>query len=392
MTIKFKVTSGPAQSFLLFAQIIVIVNQVPSLRPLSDKSSLFLRIHTFIFAFFGMFFFHLDEISFCPWKGATPLHVITLRYVTTLFIVVFLASFVVLANHKSFQAVFTRGSCFCPVKFQNVIRKTKLFKNSLVHGITTFLILTYSQYTLTSALLLSTNTLYQEGRTMKQLFVYVQGSVEYFGVDHLPYAIPAVLVLVFLSLPPPLLLISYPLLWKIKAKLRRNVETDNDTTVWPIRKLLPLIDSFQGVFRDNCRMFAGLLFLWRLILTGFGVYSTDITQFYFMMATAIIVIFTIHTFAKPYKKRLDNMFDKLMLANLAIIVLLKWYISIPSTANISKPVVEFLVFFLMYLPLIALLAAVAFWHIRKLKTISITKEDGRNGVQSAIYTTKGDLC
>ena len=78
--------------------------------------------------------------------------------------------------------------------------------------------------------------------------VTLQGNVNYFGPDHLPYVIPALLVLIFPSLPPPLLLISSTLLWKIKAKLRRNTGNKNDTNIWPIRKLLPLIDSFQGVF------------------------------------------------------------------------------------------------------------------------------------------------
>ena len=159
----------------------------------------------------------------------------------------------------------------------------------------------------------------------------LQGSLDYFGGGHLPYAIPAVFVPLLLSLPPPLLLISYPLLWKIKGKLIshiRSAETDheNETTVWPIRKILPLIDSFQGVFRDDRRMFAGLLFLWRVILAAIYAFSSNLHEFFLPTETALFFFFTIHAVARPYKKRLFNIIDILMLANLSIINALTWYI------------------------------------------------------------------
>ena len=146
--------------------------------------------------------------------------------------------------------------------------------------------------------------------------------MDYFGRDHLLYAIPAVLVLLVLSIPPPLLLLSYPLLWKIKAKLRHNVGSENDTTVWPIRKVLPLIDSFQGVFRDSRHMFAGLLFLWRLIFSAIFAFSSTLTEFYLLMEISAIFFLTIHAIAKPYQQQL---IDVAMFANLAIINALSWY-------------------------------------------------------------------
>ena len=318
-----------------------------------------------------MFFFHLDELSFCLWERATILDLITFRYVTTLFIVIFLTSFIVV-NHKFVKVKFSMLSCSCPVKIQKAIDKMDFLKNSVVHGITTFLIISYTQYTFTSFVILSPTALFQEGGTRKKFVVYLHESVDYFGVDHLPYAIPAVLVLVFLSLPPPLLLISYPLLWKIKAKLRRNVETENDTTVWPIRKLLPLIDSFQGVFKDNCRMFAGLLFLWKFILLAIGLFTDNLMEFFFATEIVLLAILIIHTLARPYKESYSNIIDGLMLANMAVIVLLKWFISLSSTVDISPSAIDLLIFiqlFLMYIPLIALMLVCVYWLLRKMNVI-----------------------
>ena len=371
MSVKFKVTSAFAQSFIFFSQIMFILNHAPSLRPLSETSYTFIRIHSFIVGFFSMFFFHLDELSFCLWEGATVLDLVTFRYVTTSFIVIFLTSFIVV-NHKFVKVKFCMFSCTCPVKFRRAIDKMDFLKNSVVHGITTFLIISYTQYTVTSFIILSSAELFQEGGSRKKSVVYSHESVDYFGVDHLPYAIPALLVLVFLSLPPPLLLISYPLLWKIKAKLRRNVETENDTTVWPIRKLLPLIDSFQGVFKDNCRMFAGLLFLWKFILLAIALFTDDLMEFFFATEIVLLAILIIHTLARPYKESYSNIIDGLMLANMAVIVLLKWFISLSSTVDISPSAIDLLIFiqlFLMYIPLIALMLVCVYWLLKKMNVI-----------------------
>ena len=231
---------------------------------------------------------------------------------------------------------------------------------------------TPTSYTATSFQILNRSPLYSEGGVNYKSVVTLQGNVNYYGPDHLPYAIPALLVLIFLSLPPPLLLISYPLLWKIKAKLRRNVESENDTTIWPIRKLLPLIDSFQGVFRDNCCMFAGLLFLWRVVLSAIFSLSTDLTQYFFLTEIALLSILTIHALARPYKRRLHNIVDGIMLANMAVINLLKWYVSVPSTSDISNQVFEFLSalqLLLLYIPLVGWGGLVTLWCLKKFHVI-----------------------
>ena len=372
MSVKFKVTSAFAQSFIFFAQMLFILNHFPSSKPLSETSYTFIRIHSFIVGFFSMFFFHLDELSFCLWEGATVLDLVTFRYVTTSFIVIFLTSFIVVVNHKFVKVKFSMFSCSCPVKFQRAIDKMDILKNSIVHGITTFLIFSYTQFTVTSFVILSSAPLFQEAGVRKKSIVNLHKGVDYFGAEHLPYAIPAVLVLVFLSLPPPLLLISYPLLWKIKAKLRRNVETENDTTVWPIRKLLPLIDSFQGVFKDNCRMFAGLLFLWKFILLAITLFTDDLMEFFFATEIVLLAILIIHTLARPYKESYSNIIDGLMLANMAVIVLLKWFLSLSSTVDISPSAIDLLIFiqlFLMYIPLITLMLVCVYWLLRKMNVI-----------------------
>ena len=369
MLFKLNLTSGLMQSFLLFAQTFFILNQIPSLIPVSKISLTFIRIHTLIVGFFNMYFFHIDEMSFCLWRGATVLDTVAFHFVTTLFTILLLALFILVLN----QRVINIETIVTHKVIKQIGKKIPLQKNSVIHGISAFLILSYTQYTLTSFEIITQLPIYREGGVIDQSVSFMQGNLQYFGVDHLPYAIPAVLVLIFLSFPPPLLLMSYPLLWKIKAKLRRNANFGNDTTIWPIRKLLPLIDSFQGVFKDNYRFFAGLLFMWRIILTAIFSFASNHAEFFLLTEIFLLMIFGIHTLVRPYKQRIHNIVDGLMLFNIALITLLKWYTSVPSVDTASKQAIDFLIFlqlFLMYVPLVGLGVYGVFQLLRSCKIIS----------------------
>ena len=352
MMMKLKLTSGLMQSTLLFAQTIPFINQTPSLASLSETSLYFSRIHSFLLGFLSFRFFYIDQLSFCLWKGATVLQNLTFNYVTSLSSALLLGLYILLVNKVSFRV--RKNTNACIGKVTQFMKEKNFFKISTVHSISTFLILSYTQYTVASFQILSRLVLYGEGGTQSHSVVRLQGNVKYFGPDHLPYAIPALLVLIFLSLPPPLLLISYPLLWKIKAKLRRNTRNDNDTTIWPILKLLPLIDLFQGVFRDNCRMFAGLLFLWRLISTAIFALSTNLSEFFLLTQIALLAFLTIHTLAQPYRQRIYNIIDLLMIVNMILINSMSWFVFSISTETGLKATVEgvnALKLVLMYLPI-----------------------------------------
>ena len=393
MIMKFKMTSGVMQSLLLFAQTISLLNHTPSFVQLNEASSMFLRIHSFLCGFLSFDFFHLDELSFCLWSGATVLDNLAFRYVTTLFAIVLLVVFILIVNCNSVETITVKR-----LKFWNEVKKIadkiKFFKNAVVHGITTFLIFSYTLYTVTSFQILSRLTLTGEGGVTRGSVVRLQGNVEYFGVDHLPYAIPAVLVLLFLSLPPPLLLISYPLLWRVKARVVRNIGTDNDKTLWAIRKLLPLIDSFQGVFRDNCRMFAGLLFLWRIILTAIFALSSNLTELFFLTEIALLSFFIIHAVARPYKRRLYNVIDIVMLGNLTVINLIQWYISVVfSSGNINITVAIAIKIILMYIPMVCMLVVMVYRVLRRFNVIPevvhfAKSEEDESAVDNITYSTR----
>ena len=196
MIMKLKMTTGMMQSLLLFAQTMPLISYIPSFVPMSPTNNTFFRIHRFIFGFLNLDFFNLDPFSYCQWSGATVFDNLAFRYVTTFF-AIFLLAILVLAVK------------YCPnktgVTCTKIADMIKVSNTWIIHIISTLLILPYTQYTLVSFHILSCLTISGEGKVTVRSVVRLQGSVDYFGVDHLPYAIPAVLVLLFLSLPPYLI-------------------------------------------------------------------------------------------------------------------------------------------------------------------------------------------
>ena len=352
MILKPNLTSGLVQSFILFAQTIHLINYNSQSTMQSGVVSSLITGLLFLAGFCNLDFFHLEEMSFCLWEGATVLHNLVFRYLTTAYSILLLALLIIMLKHFSFKTRKIVGKLGCCQKTGNWIMKEVVHSSPLVHSISTFLVLSYTQYTMTSFQILSRLYLYGEGTEKVRSVVHLSGQVEYFGKDHIPYALVALCVIVFLSIPPPLILISYPLLWKIKAKWscmkKRDGTNENDTTWWPIRKLLPLIDSLQGNYKDKYRLFAGLLFLWRMILTAIFAFASNPTEYFLSTAIALLLILSIHALAGPYKKRIYNRVDILMFANLSIINALGWYINTVSynnTLGATKMI-------LMYMPLL----------------------------------------
>ena len=391
--VKLKLTSGLMQSLLLFVQTVTIIDHINIPSAVESRSLQIPRsIYMHVISFLSMHFIWPDKVSFCLWNGATVLDNLAFHYVTTMFGILFIA--LVVLNYRYSQTKLVNSfvcqgrarnwlktlvNLVCHGRVMTWLKKHTVPKTTLVHSISTFLILFYTQCTVTSFQILSSISLSREESKDTLSVVRWKGNVVLFHKDHLPYAIPAVLMILCFSIPPPLLLVAYPLLWNIKAKLRRTAVMDNDKTVWPIRKFLPLIDSFQGVFRDKCRMFAGLLFLWRLILTSIFAFTSDYTTYFLLNTIALFFFLSVHAVTRPYKESLYNKIDLLMLANLCIINALSWYIiaeannvfiSEADRGRVTSSASSFKLF-LLYLPLIYLLGIMI---VKILKKCGITKE------------------
>ncbi|CAI8041672.1 hypothetical protein GBAR_LOCUS23140 [Geodia barretti] len=116
---------------------------------------------------------------------------------------------------------------------------------------------------------------------------------------------------------PPLLLLSYPLVFKLFGHCNLS-ETKLVTTLW---RMMPIqfLDAFQSSFKDKYRFFAGLYFLYRAAILAFFVCCQSWLEFYTVVQLLLIFILAIHSVFQPHKERKHNIVDSLLFANLCLI-------------------------------------------------------------------------
>ena len=138
------------------------------------------------------------------------------------------------------------------------------------------------------------------------MYLYYDGSTEYFGREHLPFGIIALLVFVVFNLLPTLLICIYPCECFQRCLNKLGLRCG---------KLHILMDSFQGCYKDgtngthDCRYFAGL-YLWLCIVLS-GIYALTRTDFFYTLATVAVAIFGISlVLFRPYKSVAHNAIGK----------------------------------------------------------------------------------
>ena len=192
------------------------------------------------------------------------------------------------------------------------------YRNSiLIHGLSAFFILCYTQSARTTFHILNFSCLYSANFTCRVRVVHCAGHVTYLEGEHIPYAIVAFMFLVFMIIIPPLLLLSYPLVFKLFGHCNLS-ETKPVTILW---RMMPIqfLDAFQSSFKDKYRFFAGLYFLYRAAILAFFVCCQSWLEFYTVVQLLLIFILAIHSVFQPHKERKHNIVDSLLFANLCLI-------------------------------------------------------------------------
>ena len=304
-------TSGAVNGFILFAQVFdsLTIDAQGFLLIRSDTLFHFIQSSRFIYRFLNLEFFATDKLSFCLWEGATALDVLVMKYVTVLYALLLVVATVLVMQY-----------CSCCQRFCHRITPGKM-RSYVIHGLSAFLVMCYTQVATVSFYILTPISLYGQGNSFREKVIAYQGTTAYFSRDHLPYALPAILFLVTVVALPPLLLLLYPLHYRVLAFLHLS-ETKcflRLSRYLPISRLKPLFDSFQSCFKDNFRFFAGLYFFYRISIHGARVFITSMTQFYSIIELELLIILSLHCLSQPYQRRWHNVLDGLLFLDMAVI-------------------------------------------------------------------------
>ena len=349
---EVKLTSGSVNGLILYIQIsnqMRLQNNGFIVFPVFAKTAL--NIYSTIASMLRLSFFQTDKLAFCLSESASDMDVVAVKYFTIFYTLVLIVTVVVALRFFNFKAIRRIRSKL----WQNSV------SSSLIHGISGFLVLCYSESTITSLFILTPVRLYSMNHTglyWRKTVPFYDGSLVYFQSKHLTYALPALAIILVVSIFSPLLLLSYPLCYRVFACLRISESQVIRVLckIMPLEKCKPFFDSFQGSFKDSFRFFSGLYFVYRLTtLLSLAFISKSMT-FYIFLEGQFVLIAVIHAIFQPHREKWHSTLDALLFVNLSFINLLtmlnqdlsynfsfkKKYISVISTIQVV----------LLYIPLL----------------------------------------
>ncbi len=305
-------TSGKVNGFIFFAQVVVMFHVTAGdFIPLPNGTKVFNRILHSLYQNFNLNIFTLDELSFCLFKRATALDIIAFSYITLIYSLVLIIGVILVMNRFNMRyCCKSLGRCIGP--------QWQTLQGSIIHGLTAFLVLCYAKCAQASILLVCYTSIHGKGGKILSTVVFYNGDINWFSIQHLPYALPAIIMSLTLVLLPPIILIIYPLHYKIITALKLSESKCINVLLHPLYKLKPLLDSFQGSFKDEYRFFSGLYFIYRFAILV-GVTLSRFEDIYFIISGILLLIILLHAVCQPYKERVHNIIDTLLFINLSVI-------------------------------------------------------------------------
>ena len=214
-------------------------------------------------------------------------------------------------------------------------RFTAIISKGIIHVICLLLLLSYTSIASTSLLLMRSLTFHE----IDKVYTYLSPDIEYFHGRHLAYGVVALLCSI--SIVPGL-----PLLLTLQHILNHKFN---------FVKIKPLLDQFQGCYKDNYRCFAGYYMICRLVIITIVIANSSnelVARYVLIVACGIIAL--IHVTVKPYNDEVLNKFDGVVLQLIIFIAVLS------LLDDFDSPLVIMITFMLVILPSIIFIALALF--------------------------------
>ena len=263
---------------------------------------------------------------------------------------------------------------FTMILWRPIKKVLKLFHSDLnnqtsVIGVyVTFFLLSYTKFLSVSFDLLVPTHLYEVNSAGK-LVLYYDGSKEYFGKEHLPYAILALFVMTFFNILPILLFLFYQFMWFQKL-----------LNCLPLRLyvLHTFMDLLQGCYKNGTqpgtrdhRWFSAMYLIMRVVL--FTVFAFTLNAMFFVFGIIILLLFcNLLVCIQPYKEEYAHHTAINTVFSLAIILVSVTALCVNITAMIGSGVFFFyaLTSVIAILPLLFMFTYSLYWIIRRKRLLS----------------------
>ena len=320
MLLHINVLSPLVNRLLVVLQIATISIQMRVLAALHESGTIvvkwpYLVFLTSIGGISNLDFFRLAYTPFCLHPHMTTLQALALDYIIAVYplLLILLTYMMVQLYDRNFKPVVWAWKPFSWTLRH--FRRQWDVRTSLIDAIASFLFLSNAKLvTVSFDLLVPTRVFHLDGSlTGGNLYLLNAATVEYFGNEHLPYALLSLMILLFLVLLPTALLCLYP--WRCFQRLLNHLHLNSHA-------LRTFMDVFQGNYKDgtngtrDCRCVSGLFFfIPTLLLTMF---ATALSSLYALGSIIIAIYLTLVLILQPHKRSVYNKIDALLLSCLLL--------------------------------------------------------------------------
>ena len=307
LVVMFRITatSGAMNGYVLICQLMTVPSSTIVLSRVGRPV-----VTGIYFTFLGIWnldFFRGLYAPFCLQPKLTALQTLMLDYVVAVYpLLLVILTYIFVKLHNRYCFVVKLWSPF--YKCFALFRNNWDIKGSLVGAFATFLLLSYVKILNISFIILIPNTLYDiNGNQTPKRFLTYDASYEFLGLDHLPYALLALFMVVVFNVFPLVLLCLYPCHWFQRClnccRLR-------------CLSMHIFMDTFHGCYKlqpRDCRHFAALYVFLRFLNLTFAALYIGSGYLPFVGATFLIMSVLVAT-VRPYKITSHTIVDTIFFA------------------------------------------------------------------------------
>ena len=331
---KFRATSPQMNGYILTVQLCMSLNKLRGVLRGDDElfSDKVINAYFSCLSIWNLDFFRGLYSPFCLHQNTSTLYVLSLDYIKAIYplILIIITYTLVRLHYNNWRLVVWLWkpfiSCFARCRRQWDIQ------NSLVDAFATFLLLSYVKFLSVSFDLLTPTIVWDSKAKAQDIALYYDGAVDY--IEHLPYMLLALAILLVFTFLPILLLCLYPC--RCFQRLLNRLH-------WHSQTLHYFMDTFQGCFKDgtdgskDCRYFAAFYLIVRIVVyLGFMV--TNIVFSTIIQTATLLLLIVLLSCFQPYKKNICNKVDILFLAILCLAINADWDVHDISVHTLSVPI------------------------------------------------------
>ena len=332
LLLNVNVASSSLHAFVLFCQIVTLPPLARAFEnsPNPSPASLITEVFMTFYGIWNLDFFRFFLPSMC--LNTSALVTISLEYIVAIYPLFLVFITYILINlydrNTKVLVILCRPFKGCVSWFHERHKS----KTTIIDAFVTFFVLSFVKVISVSFDLLYPVPLYSFNSSDISYVLFYDGSVRYFGTEHLPFAIVAIVCLLVIVIIPVIILLFYPYRW-----FQRLLHC------LPSRWYLVIqafVDAMQGCYKNGTeqgshdyRSFAGLYFIFRI--TAVLIYALTLSATFYIICGIFFLFFVMLLLVlQPYKSEYSHYTN--LNAGFIVLVAILWF-SLTGLSYIPGP-------------------------------------------------------